>query len=204
MSPEARKRVFEPFYTSKPFGDGSGLGLAALHGTVTQLGGSVGVASEIGEGSTFTVLLPTAVPEVSQPEPAGSDRPLDVLVVDDEEIVRDIAREMLVMLGHRPLLAASGPEALQQLQGDPAAFDLVLLDLVMPEMSGADVFRRLREIAPQLPVVICSGYSHNEQVGSLIDEGALGFLHKPFDSHDLEVAIDKALSPEGPRDRRSG
>ncbi len=194
MTPEVASRIFEPFFTTKPLGHSSGLGLAALHGTVSQLGGTVDVWSRPGEGSRFTVLLPESATQGSAAQEIHNEpSQLRVLVVDDEELVRDIAGDMLTAIGHRPQVAVDGADAIRQLELAPEGFDLIVLDLVMPKMSGAETFERLRAIRPDVPILLCSGYTRNEQISSLIDRGAAGFIQKPFDSRDLGHAIADAL-----------
>jgi PAS domain S-box-containing protein len=193
---ELRHRVFEPFFTTKPVGKGTGLGLAAVAGTVTSLGGAVAFDSAPGRGTTFTLLLPveTAVPaeagvsaaDVTAP---GSGR---ALVVDDEAGVRGYMTRVLGGAGYEVAAVDDGVAALAYLERHVTQLDLVVLDLNMPGRSGADVLRAIRGATTSLPVVVCSGFDPTGQVQELIDRPRTTFLAKPFVPDDLLAAIQRA------------
>jgi two-component system cell cycle sensor histidine kinase/response regulator CckA len=184
MDAATLQRIFEPFYTTKEMGRGTGLGLASAYGTVKGHGGYIEVESQPGEGSTFGVFLPALSPEqeltAGPAPPADNKRRPVVLLIDDEAPVRKVAGDMLENLGHSVLRAGSAEEALGLLEQNLDRVDLAVLDLIMPGVSGAEVFRRLRQLRPGLPVLLCSGYSREEEAERLLREGASAFIQKPF------------------------
>jgi PAS domain S-box-containing protein len=198
MDSEVRRRLFEPFFTTKPPGKGTGLGLAAVYGVVRSHGGAIAVASEPGRGSAFTLWLPLDQEERTEPTPAsmpaaaGAGR---VLVVDDEAVVREMLVEQLTDLGYQCESCADGAVAAERLRAAGAAgFALVVLDLTMPTMGGREAFRQLRAIAPGQRILLVSGHSLDHQVQELLDQGANGFLQKPFTLASLAATVQAALA----------
>jgi PAS domain S-box-containing protein len=201
MSDEVQRRIFEPFYTTKPRESGTGLGLATVYGIVKQAGGYIKVDSEPGNGTTFKILLPAvlevATERASRGRPAGSSGAGElVLVVDDEDAIRKLIQRVLKATNYEVLVAASGPDALEmvtQLQHPP---DLLLTDVVMPRMSGRELADRLRESNPRIRTLFMSGYPDKiiAAHGALTSEQE--YLQKPFDSAELLAAIHSALSSE--------
>ena len=208
MTPETVERLFEPFFTTKGPGAGSGLGLPVVNGIVTQLGGCIGVQTAPGDGTAVTVAIPEAPVEggrsAATPEPgagatpavAGDGEPPAgggevVLLVEDEAPVRAAARRMLEQAGYRVLEAKHAEDALLQWATTPV--DIVVTDFMMPGLSGAELLHRLRDMRPQLPALIVSGYTG----GSTIDETALGpdtgLLQKPFSRADLLARVRELL-----------
>jgi PAS domain S-box-containing protein len=196
IRPEDLDRVFEPFYTTKGIGEGTGLGLSQVLGFVKQSGGDVIVDSPVGEGATFTLFLPRASPPEGG-EPVSIDmsdveprRNACILVVEDDAEVGGFATAVLTELGYVTVYAASGAAALAELQKDSARFDIVFSDVMMPGMSGLELGRLIREQYPALPVVLTSGYSD-----VLANEGSSGFdlLHKPYSVELLSRAMRRAL-----------
>ena len=176
------------------------MGLAAVYGTVEAHGGQISLTSPAQGGALFTILLPAAgsgpeadAPSALSPSPAP-EGPRRVLIVDDEPLVLRLLEAQLGNLGHEVrALASGGGEALAAFGEDPDGFDLVLLDLGLPDLSGPQVFRRLRAIRPKLSIVIASGFALNEEAQSLIDLGAASFLPKPFTLSELQTALADAL-----------
>jgi PAS domain S-box-containing protein len=206
MAPETRQRIYEPFFTTKEAGRGTGLGLATTHGIVRDHGGFITCRSEAGVGTTFALHLPAAIPEAS-PRESSPQEPADrsskhqgstartnatVLVVDDEAPVRKVLALLLEDAGFRVKSAASGAEALGLLAalGDDDPVGLVLLDVSMPGMPGPALRRRLREIAPAVPVVYLTGHAVDGIDGDAV-------LQKPVTRDRLVTAVDAALAGRG-------
>ena len=192
-------RIFDPFFTTKPEGKGTGLGLSAVFGTVRRHGGAVRVYSEEGRGTVFRIWLPVAegraVPAAPSLEAvSGNGR---VLVVDDEPVMRATAEAILTELGYEVLLAENGREGLARFQETHAEIDLVLLDMIMPEMNGRDCFLAMREIDPRVRVVLSSGFTLDEDLDDLREKGLRGFVRKPYRVATLSHALADALFGEG-------
>ena len=175
MTPEVRARLFEPFFTTKPAGHGVGLGLSEVYGVIKGHQGWIKVESEPDRGSTFRVYLPAAASPVSAepvaPAAEGGGGEC-VLVVDDEDMVRDLARLVLERRGYRVLTACDGEEALTQYGAHPGRIDLVLLDYTMPGLTGLQVFEALRKMDPKVCVVFSSGYGLQGDATPLLTAGA--------------------------------
>jgi len=206
MPPQVLSRIFDPFFTTKEPGKGSGLGLSMVYGMASSAGGFVQVASEVGLGSTFSLHLPLKAPPVelrslarSPSLEAGSGT---VLVVDDEPMVLAFTREGLKRLGYDVLTAADGQQACEVFQSHSGQIDIVLLDLVMPGITGLETCRRLREIRPSLKVILSSGYTSAEVVREARQAGAVGFIGKPYSLEDLSAALRRpeSLSLQAPNE----
>jgi PAS domain S-box-containing protein len=200
IAPTDLPRIFEPFYTTKAEGQGTGMGLATVYGIVTNHGGSVSARSSA-QGTTFRLFLPAAdgadVQEPRHPS-SGKIRRLTgrgrVLVVDDEELVLGASKATLEALGYEVLAATTSAEAEGLLAEAEGGVDLVLLDVMMPEVDGRECLRRLRAIDPDLKALVVSGYAHEGEVQQMLDSGALGFLQKPFSVAALGSAVRTAMS----------
>jgi PAS domain S-box-containing protein len=204
MDADVQARIFEPFFTTKPIGQGTGLGLSTVYGIIKQSGGYIWVYSEPGEGSVFKVYLPQArsvqpadpMPEPSNAPTRGSET---VLVIEDEDIVRNLARRALRDHGYTVVEAANGALALSHIQAHPGAVDLVISDVVMPEMGGREFGQRLAAIDPDLPILYMSGYTGDDVVQrGLLDPGA-PFQQKPFTPAGLAVKVRAMLDQRSRR-----
>ncbi len=185
MEAHVLKRLFEPFFTTKEVGKGTGLGLAMVYGIVQQSGGRIEVESEPGRGSTFRVYLPLTHELDRSPAPgAAPTAPAEgtetVLLVEDEEAVRQLARRTLQSQGYNVLEAGDGIAALTVCQHHLRSIDLVVTDVVMPELGGVDLVQRLRTVRPQLKVLYMSGYTDSTVLRHGIEESEANYLQKPF------------------------
>ena len=198
ISPEVSARIFEPFFTTKEYGKGSGMGLAMVYGIVKSHQGYIAVSSEPGWGTTMKVYLPWVSPPLDRKHENLDTMPLHgkghVLVVDDEKIVAETASELLKHLGYSVAMVMSGHEALDYCRLHANQVDLVLLDMIMDDMSGADCFSALRRLQPDLNVLLCTGYDRNHAVQELLDQGVAGFIQKPYDLHELSRAVGSVLA----------
>jgi len=197
MDEDTLGQVFDPFFTTKGTEGGTGLGLSTTYGTVTNHGGYIDVTSEVGKGTTFSVYLPLSGSTEAEQESAKATELLggseSVLVVDDEESILELARRVLESLGYTVLTASSGMEAVDIFEVSHERIDLVLLDYMMPRMTGEDTFRELQRIDPNVRVLVASGYDEQGKVKPLLDTSVNGFIHKPFRLPDLSQALRAAL-----------
>ncbi len=200
MTEEEQQHLFEPFYTTKGPERGTGLGLASVYGAVQSHGGAISVTSTSGEGTTVTITLPVAEKEAHEPpkpETSGASlKPARIMVVDDEPAILEVVAELLENIGHEVAAFSSGQEAVEYFLTAPEAVDLVLLDMVMPQMSGLDVFRAMKAARPSVRAILVTGYSVDEKARALIAEGVKGYLHKPFKRAELIEKVQEALAEE--------
>ncbi len=198
MDPATRARAFEPYFTTKPVGAGSGLGLSVVQGIVTGLGGAVELQSELGVGTLIEIWLPRlgdAAPSPPRREPARApDRRRVLLVDDDPPVARALAR-MLGRLGYEVTVEGTAEAALERVRGDPGGVDVVVTDQTLPRMSGDELTIALLAIRPSLPVLICTGYSARLDEGEARAIGARALLPKPIDLQQLGDAVAAALRP---------
>jgi len=196
MDDNTRKRVFEPFFTTKERGRGTGLGLATVYAIVQRHGGMIDVQSSPGLGTAFRILFPASDKEVV----AEPSRPVEILrgtetilIIEDERAVLDATKEILEVLGYKVFAAGSGQEAVATYLEKKNQIDLVLLDMILPGMSGEAAFFQLRDADPGVKIILSSGYGVNERIRNIMDRGCNGFLQKPFDMNKLSRKIREVL-----------
>ena len=181
MTPQTCNRIFEPFYTTKF--TGRGLGMAAVYGIVKKHGGYVYVDSQIGQGTTVTIFLPSAPPPVSneQRSPLHTTKLIGTaLIVEDEHLVMEVNKAIVQKLGFRVLEARSGKDAVQIAETHPGPIDFALLDVILPDMSGNKIFPQIKTARPDLKVIVCSGFALDGPAQEILNAGADSFIQKPF------------------------
>jgi CheY-like chemotaxis protein len=198
MDAETREKIFDPFFSTKDAGQGSGLGLASVYGIVKNHGGFINVYSEKGKGTTFNIYLPSSEKTVTKEDPEPKQRDIHfgrgtVLLVDDENMIIEVGRKMLEKIGYRVLTAGSGQEALDLYMHHQEQIDVVILDMIMPGMGGGVTFERLKQIDGRVKVILSSGYSINGQAKDIMDRGCSGFIQKPFAMEELSLKVREVL-----------
>jgi PAS domain S-box-containing protein len=196
MDEKTRDRIFEPFFTTKEMGHGAGLGLASAYGIVRNHGGFIKVTSKLGEGTTFDLYLP-ASPEKAAPAQAPPGVAVEgretILLIDDEEIIIDVSREILESLGYRVWTVRTGHEAIALFKSRKNEIDLVILDMIMPGMGGGETFDRLKEIHPGVKVILSTGYSLTGQAREIMARGCKGFIQKPYKIETISQKIRELI-----------
>jgi len=198
MDQETREKIFEPFFNSRG-AEGSGFGLATVYGIVKHHRGQVEVESEPGWGTSFKLYLPAArqvgsdtAEKITAPSSAAVSK--GVLLVEDVEAERRLAARILEGMGLKVLEAADGRQAIRIFMANRAQVQLVVLDLILPGVTGKETFRWLRKLDGQLKVILTSGYLDESRVRDLLDAGAFGYLPKPYQHESLRSAVERALS----------
>lgn len=198
ITPEVLGRIFEPYFTTKELGRGTGLGLSVVHGIVRSQQGAIVCTSTHGEGTTFDVYLPVTEPmaqdkECNQGEapPTGTGR---ILFVDDEPTLVDLAERMIVRLGYDVVGRTSSLDALDSFKAQPDVFDLVITDMTMPGMTGHMLAQKLMEIRPDIPIILCTGYSENISAESAKGAGIREYVMKPLKKKELAETISRILA----------
>jgi PAS domain S-box-containing protein len=200
MDEKVRQRIFDPFFSTKETGKGTGLGLASVYGIIKNHGGYIEVQSQTGRGSQFSIYLPASADRVTKiVEPAteimtGSGT---ILIVDDEEMVLDVGARVLQKLGYTVLESSNGFNAVELYKKLRDKIKLVVLDIVMPDMSGGEVYDRLKDINPDVKVLLASGYSIDDQAREIMERGCDGFIQKPFSMKTMSDKISEILSNRG-------
>jgi len=199
MDEATKERIFEPFFTNKEMGRGMGLGLASAYGIIKNHEGILNVYSERGEGTTFNICLPACEKEVIEEKKLleGITRGTEtVLLVDDEDIIVDIGKKNLEKLGYKVITARNGKEAVELYRKNQGNIDIVVLDMIMPEMGGGETYDKLKEINPDVKVILSSGYSIEGQATEILKRGCDGFIQKPFRMKLLSRKINEVLEKE--------
>jgi two-component system cell cycle sensor histidine kinase/response regulator CckA len=206
MVSEVQRKVFEPFFTTKGTGKGTGLGLSTVYGAISQLSGQIWLESEVGRGTTFWIILPSAEQQAADQIPVGvkpvahkKSKParnvgeLTVLVVEDEPAVRGLVASMLERLGHQVVRAASGEEAVAFVRGKGLEPNIILTDLVLPDVNGRVLAERLHETVPEAKVIYMSGYADDAILGEGFARPGVTLLHKPFTVARLSAVVKEAV-----------
>jgi two-component system, cell cycle sensor histidine kinase and response regulator CckA len=196
MDSQTKERIFEPFFTTKEMGRGTGLGLASVYGIIKNHQGIIEVDSEKGQGATFTIYLPATGKKVIKETSPTSEIMTGtetILLVDDEETIINVCRDLFESLGYRVLSATTGPEALEIYTRNQSNISLVLLDMIMPGMGGKETFTALKEINPQVQVILSSGYSLDGPAREIMEQGCKAFIQKPFSLQDLSEKVRTIL-----------
>ncbi len=205
MDKDTRKRIFDPFFTTKERGRGTGLGLASAYGIIKNHGGVVAVRSKPGCGTSFSIFLPASEKE-PPPEVQREARPDrgsgKILLVDDEDLVSDVAQAILEKLGYEVVVAKGGRQAVRAVDAMSHDIDLVILDMIMPDMDGEKTFELIREIAPEIPVIFSSGHTVSEKIDRLTRaDPSCGFIQKPYSmatlSEHIHLVLDGESEPTG-------
>lgn len=193
-------RIFEPFYTTKTYGRGTGLGLSAVYSTVQDHSGALSVKSEPGKGTTFTMYFPLAAGYPREETPriqAAARATRTFLVIDDESIIRTTAQGILQKMGHSSITAPDGKTGLEILQQRFSDIDIIILDILMPGMNGREVYKKIRELSGVIPVLLSSGYTQQTELDTFLEHTASWFLAKPFTPESLANILESAFSQIG-------
>ena len=194
---KTQEYIFDPCFTTRDMGKGTGLGLATVYGIIKGHAGYIDVDSKEGLGTTFSIYLPASVKQAT-----GKDKKIGqvlkgtetVLFVDDEDMIIQVGREILETLGYQVLLARNGKEAIEVYKANKDKIDVVILDMIMPDISGGETYDLLKAINPQIKVLLSSGYSRDGQAQEILERGCNGFIQKPFDIKRLASKIRKILT----------
>ncbi len=196
MDSETLEHIFDPYFTTKEVGEGTGLGLSVVHGIVKTHNGAITVESEPEKGTTFHVYFPIiekdaeTQEESEAPLPTGNER---ILFVDDEEMIVDIGEKTLGQLGYDVVTKTSSVEALNLFRADPGRFDLVITDMTMPKMMGDQLARELMKVRPDIPIILCTGFSPKISEEKAKKIGIKAFAMKPLVRRDMANTVRKAL-----------
>ena len=195
---ETQQKIFDPFFTTKEMGRGTGLGLASAYGIIKNHGGFINVYSKIGKGTTFNIYLPVSEGRHKEEETEAPREIItgneQILLVDDEAIILDVGEQILKTIGYKVVCARGGKEAIEIYKKNKDSIDLVILDMIMPDMGGGTTYDTLKDFDPHIKVLLSSGYSKNGLAGEILNRGCNGFIQKPFSikelSHKIREIID--------------
>ncbi len=192
IDPLVQENIFDPYFTTKGIGDGTGMGLAMVHGIVKNHGGMVRMESQLGEGTVFRVFFPEVQTELAEPlqllesSLTGKER---ILFVDDEALLATMGKRLLNRMGYSVTAMTSSSEALELFRGEPEAFDLLITDQTMPEMTGVELSAAVLAIRPNMPIILCTGYSSTISRKKALSLGIRDFLEKPMAREDIASSI---------------
>ncbi len=192
ISSDAKEHMFEPFFTTKSPGVGTGLGLASAYGTVKEHEGHIDIQSIENKGTTVNIYLPVKSGETTgkaEKKKLVHKEGVTIMVIDDEEMIRNVMEKAFIKKNMNVILSSGGQKAIDQFRDNKDRIDLVILDMIMPEMSGSEVFERIKQIKPDVKVLIVSGYAMDNEKENLTKAGVKGFIKKPFKIRDLLEAI---------------
>jgi len=196
ISPDVMEKIFDPFFTTKEKGKGTGLGLSVVHGLVRSFEGDIFVDSELGKGATFNIYLPVIrgrfrlEESVERPVPTGTER---ILFIDDEPVIMEMGRQILESLGYNVVARNSSIEALELFKEKKDNFDLVITDMTMPHMTGEKLAENLMQIRPDIPVILCTGFSSMIDEQKALSMGIRAFISKPVLKREIAEAIRAVL-----------
>ncbi len=196
MDKATQQRIFEPFFTTKGMGRGTGLGLASVYGIIKGHKGFINVYSEKGHGTSFNIYLPVSHKKLISEEPiiakvtGGHET---ILLVDDENVIIEVASEMLAGLGYQILMADCGEKAIEIYKENKDRIDLVIMDMIMPTMGGGETFKEMKAINPKVKVILSSGYTMNSEAKHIMDQGISAFLQKPYNLEEISGKIRAIL-----------
>ncbi|MCF8070098.1 MAG: transporter substrate-binding domain-containing protein [Desulfobacterales bacterium] len=196
MDKATMERIFEPFFTTKEIGKGTGLGLASVYNIINSHYGAIDVSSKPGKGTDFCLYLPAAGNDIRKKtitEPDLKKGSGTILIVDDEIDVIDVCREIIRELGYNAIVAKNGREATAIYEKEKSRIDMVILDMIMPDISGEETFEKLQSINPDIKVLLASGYTRNERTEKIIKKGCCGFIQKPFNMNKLSKEVSTVL-----------
>ncbi len=197
MDKKTVERIFDPFFTTKGMVTGGGLGLASAYGIIKGHGGYIDVDSVQGVGATFKIYLPVSTQKIVK-DIERTDQVIQktgtILLVDDEEIILEVGQGLLEAIGYKALTAGDGKEAVEIYKENRGKIDVVILDMVMPEMGGGEVYDRMREINSDIKVILSSGYSIDGEASDILERGCNAFIQKPFQMKELSECINKVLN----------
>ena len=200
IDPQVIKRIFEPYFTTQGIGEGSGMGLAVVHGIVKSHGGDILIESEPGKGTTVHVLFPVIERELEPEIATGADVPLGnekILFVDDEKAIVDVIQIMLERLGYQVAAKTSSLEALEAFRATPDKYDMVITDFTMPDMTGMELAKNLLELRPDIPIILCTGFSDRINEDKAKSRGIRAFVMKPVVRDEIANIIRMALDADG-------
>ena len=197
IGPDIIHRIFDPFFTTKKTGEGTGMGLSVVHGIVKNMGGEITVYSEVGQGTTFNIVLPVYQGAQRQPPREDNEPPPHgngtILLVDDEPSILESTKAILMLLGYDVETCTNSRDALVCFETAPDRFDLVLTDMTMPEMTGLDLAAQIRRISPDIPILLSTGFSAGISEQARVESGINGVLMKPILTKELATAVKKTL-----------